>query len=81
MAIKRSGVGGRGRSLVLEEEDGGDAIRTETWARTGRRALPLRPSWFHKPESRNPGWSSGRLPSGQKNLRSESLIGRSLMLA
>jgi hypothetical protein len=36
---------------------------------------------IHKPDSLNPGWPSGRLPSGQKNLRSESLIGRSLMLA
>jgi enoyl-CoA hydratase/3-hydroxyacyl-CoA dehydrogenase len=40
----------------------------------GRRSL-------YSPSSLSPGWSSGRRPSGQWNLRSDSLIGRSLMLA
>jgi hypothetical protein len=35
----------------------------------------------YRPRSLNPGCSSGRLPSGQKNLRSDSSMGRSLMLA
>src|ERR1700676_1606892 len=32
-----------------------------------------------RPRSLSPGWSSGRRPSGQKYLRSDSLMGRSLM--
>ena len=36
---------------------------------------------LHSPKALNPGWSSGRRPRGQKNLRSDSVIGRSLMLA
>jgi hypothetical protein len=35
----------------------------------------------HRPRSERPGWSLGRGPSGQRYLRSASLIGWSLMLA
>ena len=35
----------------------------------------------YSPRSLNPGWASGRRPSGQWYLRSDSLMGRSLMLA
>jgi AraC-like DNA-binding protein len=40
-----------------------------------------RASRHHKPRSDRPGWSSGRRPNAQKNLRSASLIGASLMHA
>ena len=35
----------------------------------------------YRPSSVSPGWSSGRRPSGQWNLRSDSLMGMSLMQA
>jgi hypothetical protein len=35
----------------------------------------------YRPRSQRPGWSCGRSPSGQRNKRSASAIGRSLMLA
>ncbi len=35
----------------------------------------------HRPSSLNPGWSSGRRPCGQWNLRSCAVMGLSLMLA
>ena len=43
--------------------------------------LYVAPSRFHRPSSLSPEWSSGRRPSGQRNLRSCSAMGRSLMLA
>ncbi|HBP5528109.1 hypothetical protein DYY90_11310 [Pseudomonas aeruginosa] len=42
------------------------------------RALPAR---VQRPSSPSDGWSSGRRPSGQRNSRWSSRIGRSLMLA
>ena len=52
--------------------------------RGGARRLPKTGdihSHSYNPNSDSPAWSSGRRPKGQKNLRSEARIGRSLMLA
>ncbi|HBP5737584.1 TPA: hypothetical protein L6B58_28725 [Pseudomonas aeruginosa] len=43
-----------------------------------RAPLPAR---VQRPSSPSDGWSSGRRPSGQRNSRWSSRIGRSLMLA
>jgi len=45
-----------------------------------RLSAPILPR-LYSPSSLNDGWSAGRGPSGQWYFRSDSLIGRSLMLA
>lgn len=41
----------------------------------------IRHRGYYSSRSDRPGWSSGRRPSGQRNFRSASVIGRSLMHA
>ena len=60
--------------LTRPNREAPDSRHCTSWRVARRRQ-------HYRPRSDSPGWSSGRRPSGQRNFRSDSWIGRSLMHA